>query len=662
MRKKIVFYVFILFSFSTQCIAQNAQIDSIKKVLSAAKEDSLKVNSLLALSKEFFSASPQEAINYATEAKALAEKIHYKSGLAYSYKNIGIGYYMQADYIESLGNYDKSLAIFDSLGDKVGVANILSNEASIYFNQADDEKALELNLKSLNVAEEIGDTLRILTALQNIGAIYYNKPSTRSRAVEYYMRALPMSESLKNNDAIGTITVNLGEIYLGKKDYDSALIYFQKSLKAYNGSENIPYSLNDIGKVYQGRGEFEVAIRYHQEALDISRKLNAKVDMSQSLLGLADSYRKSGDPQTALDYYKQAEVISKDVSSANYELETAYGGQAMAYSDLSDFKNAYKYQRMFTGIRDSLYTLDIAKKLSSLQFNFDIQKKQNQIDLLQKDQVLQELNIKRQRLVRNALMIGLSLLFLIVIIIYRNYRNKIKTNKILDSQNAQIEHLLLNILPAEVAEELQKSGTATPHYYEKVSVLFTDFKSFTKLSESLSPQEIISELNACFMAFDDIIEKYKLEKIKTIGDSYMCAGGIPTPDDNHFINIVKASLEIQRYITDRNKKRMEINMPPWDVRIGINTGPIVAGVVGKKKYAYDVWGSTVNIASRMESNGEAGRVNISAATYELVKDKYACTYRGKIFAKNIGEIDMYFVEDELNQNIPATTEFKEVKK
>jgi adenylate cyclase len=275
---------------------------------------------------------------------------------------------------------------------------------------------------------------------------------------------------------------------------------------------------------------------------------------------------------------------------------------------------------------------------------------------------LQESNMKRQKLVRNALMVGLSLLFFIVIIVYRNYRNKIKTNKILDSQNIQIEHLLLNILPAEVAEELQKSGTATPHYYEKVSVLFTDFKSFTKLSESLSPQEIISELNACFMAFDDIIEKYKLEKIKTIGDSYMCAGGIPTPDDSHFVNIVKASLEIQRYIADRNKKRLEINMPPWDVRIGINTGPIVAGVVGKKKYAYDVWGSTVNIASRMESNGEAGRVNISAATYELVKDKYACTYRGKIFAKNIGEIDMYFVEDELNQNLPAATELKEVKK
>lgn len=149
------------------------------------------------------------------------------------------------------------------------------------------------------------------------------------------------------------------------------------------------------------------------------------------------------------------------------------------------------------------------------------------------------------------------------------------------------------------------------------------------------------------LAFDDIIEKYNIEKIKPIGDSYMCAGGIPTEDDSHFIKIIEASLEIQKYILIRNKERLEMNFPSWDVRIGINTGPIVAGVVGRKKYAYDVWGSTVNIASRMESNGEPGRVNISAATYELVKHKYCCTYRGKIFAKNIGEIDMYFIEGEI---------------
>jgi class 3 adenylate cyclase len=244
-------------------------------------------------------------------------------------------------------------------------------------------------------------------------------------------------------------------------------------------------------------------------------------------------------------------------------------------------------------------------------------------------------------------MIGLALLSLIAIILYRNYRNKIKTNKLLDAQKVKIENLLLNILPAEVAEELQKNGTATPRYYKMASVLFTDFKGFTKLSENLTPQEVISELDTFFMAFDDIVDKYGLEKIKTIGDSYMCAGGIPTENNSHPLNIVKAGLEMQQFILKRNAERKKNNLPEWNIRIGINTGQLVAGVVGKKKYAYDIWGSTVNVASRMESNGEPGRVNISSATYELIKDKYLCTHRGKIFAKNIGEVDMYFVENEI---------------
>ena len=639
----------ILFFLSFQCLAQNSKIDSIKKIISAAKEDSLKVNSLIALSKEFSSISPQETINYAATARDLAQKLDFKNGLAYAYKNIGIAYYTLGNYVASIENYDHSLAVFDSLKDKSGVANILSNEGAVYFNQGDDEKALELYLKALQVSEAIGDTLRMLTALQNIGAVYYNKPSTRDQALGYFLRALPMSESLKNNDAIGTITVNIGELYLLKENYDSALIYFQKSMTAYKGSENIPYTLNDIGKVYQKRKDYETAIKYHQEAFNISEKLNAKVDMAESLLGLGDTYMGQGDALTAIDYYKRAETILRQISNANYDLENTYRGLAAAYSSKSDFKNAFKYETLFTGVKDSLYNLDIAKKLSSLQFNFDIQKKQSQIDLLKKDQVLQDLDLKRQKLAKNALMIGLGLLSFIAIILYRNYRQKIKTNKILDSQKVKIENLLLNILPAEVAEELQKNGVATPRFYKMASVLFTDFKGFTKLSENLTPQEVISELDVFFMAFDDIVEKYGLEKIKTIGDSYMCAGGIPTENDSHPLNIVKAGLEMQAFILKRNAERAERKLPEWNIRVGINTGQLVAGVVGKKKYAYDIWGSTVNVASRMESNGEPGRVNIAASTYELVKDKYACTHRGKIFAKNIGEIDMYFVEKEIDQ-------------
>jgi class 3 adenylate cyclase/lipopolysaccharide biosynthesis regulator YciM len=648
MNKRNLFFCFLLLFLSIQSHAQETPIDSIKKELTEAKDDSSKVSLLLALSKEFFSISPEEALNYATQAKELAMKEKLYKQLAYAYKTIGIVKYNQANYVESLDNYDKALAIFDSLGDRQGIANILTIEGSVYFNQADDEKALELNLKSLSVAEQINDTLRILTALSNIGAVYSNKPSTLNKAVDYYLKALPMSESLKNNEAIGTITVNLGEIYLSKGYADSALIYFQKSLEAYQGSENIPYTLNDIGKVYQLRKDYQTAIKYHQQAFDISQKLNAKVDMGQSLLNLGDTYMSQGNTSEAIDYYKRSEVILKEISNANYDLEKAYKGLAYAYSSIDDFRNAFRYETLFTGVKDSLYNLGISKKIQSLQLNFDIQKKQSQIDLLKKDQVLQDLELKKQTLMKNALMIGLGLLSLIAVILYRNYRNKIKTNKILDSRNAQIQHLLLNILPEEVAQELQTNGNATPRFYEKASVLFTDFKGFTKLSENLTPWEVVSELNDYFMAFDDIIEKHGLEKIKTIGDSYMCAGGIPTENESHPISIVKAGLEMQEFITGRNNERDIAGRPKWDIRIGINTGPLVAGVVGKKKYAYDIWGSTVNVASRMESNGEPGRVNISSATYELIKDKYQCTHRGKIFAKNIGDIDMYFVDGALN--------------
>jgi len=237
-------------------------------------------------------------------------------------------------------------------------------------------------------------------------------------------------------------------------------------------------------------------------------------------------------------------------------------------------------------------------------------------------------------------------------LIFRSYRIKAKTHKILDRQKNEIEHLLLNILPGEIAHELKTTGRATPRQYESVSVMFTDFKGFTTIADKMPPDDLVKELDDCFIAFDGIIEKYNLEKIKTIGDSYMCAGGIPTPDETHVLKMVKAGLEIQQYVASYNERREENGLEPWLVRIGIHVGPVVAGVVGKKKYAYDIWGSTVNIASRMESNGEPGKVNISSATYELIKDYYECSYRGKISAKNIGEIDMYFIEHE--HTIPKT--------
>jgi class 3 adenylate cyclase/ketosteroid isomerase-like protein len=209
------------------------------------------------------------------------------------------------------------------------------------------------------------------------------------------------------------------------------------------------------------------------------------------------------------------------------------------------------------------------------------------------------------------------------------------------------DSLLLNILPKEIAEELKAKGHADARHFDQVTILFTDFKGFTEASEKLTPQELVEELNTCFKAFDKIITKRGIEKIKTIGDAYMCAGGLPDPKSSSPAGVVHAALDMQAFMKARKAERDAQGKPAFAMRVGIHTGPVVAGIVGVKKFQYDIWGDTVNTASRMESSGEVGQVNISEATYELVKNEPGLTFspRGKVLAKGKGELEMYFVQN-----------------
>ena len=194
---------------------------------------------------------------------------------------------------------------------------------------------------------------------------------------------------------------------------------------------------------------------------------------------------------------------------------------------------------------------------------------------------------------------------------------------------------MLNILPGEVAEELKLKGTTTARQFDNVTVPFTDFVNFTKAGERKGPQELVNELHACFKAFDDISGKYKIEKIKTVGDAYLAVAGLPIPDPEHAINAVRAAIEINRFMMERKQKLEDVT---FEIRIGLHSGSAVAGIVGVKKYAYDIWGDTVNTAARMEQNCEPGKINISQTTYELVKDIFNCEYRGEIDAKGKGQL------------------------
>jgi len=213
----------------------------------------------------------------------------------------------------------------------------------------------------------------------------------------------------------------------------------------------------------------------------------------------------------------------------------------------------------------------------------------------------------------------------------------------LESERARSDKLLLNILPAKIADELKARNEVEPRHYDSVTIMFTDFKGFTRFAEAAEPRSLVNDLNQYFSAFDDIVERHNLEKLKTIGDAYMCAGGMPEANRTHPIDACHAALEIQEFMTRTNRQREKMRMQPWELRIGLHTGPVMAGVVGKKKFAYDIWGDAVNVAARIESSGEAGRIALSESTYHHVKDQFECKHRGPIEAKNKGALDTYFL-------------------
>jgi class 3 adenylate cyclase len=308
---------------------------------------------------------------------------------------------------------------------------------------------------------------------------------------------------------------------------------------------------------------------------------------------------------------------------------------------LGDHRSAYDHRAKYIAIRDSMNLTSAATNLQRIENNYK-EEAERAMRRLEEEAAA---NLLQKERTRRNLLLGAGLVAVIFGAI--SYRQRRRTQKALHRS----DELLLNILPEEVAEELKSKGHADAKHFDNVTIVFTDFKGFTEASERMSPQELVEELNTCFKAFDGIITARGIEKIKTIGDAYMCAGGLPVPASSTPVGVVHAALEMQAFMIARKKERDALVKPAFEMRVGIHTGPVVAGIVGVKKFQYDIWGDTVNTASRMESSGEVGQVNVSESTYSLVKDAstplgtpaFGFTSRGKVQAKGKGEMEMYFV-------------------
>jgi len=390
--------------------------------------------------------------------------------------------------------------------------------------------------------------------------------------------------------------------------------------------------------VYSRQGKFQDAIDIIQEAIVLANKLNSQPTKANALIALAETYNLIGKRSDAIKTYVQARVISNEIKDLK-NLEKIYIGLNLIYSERGNYDSAYKYQHLLLAVKDSIYNADTEEILNNQMFNFQIEKKQNEINLLTKGKELQELNFQKQQVIKNLIAAGLISVFIFLIVVM-NQKKRISKEK------ERSDELLLNILPKEIADELKQTGTSEARNFGEVTVLFTDFKEFTDLSQRLTAKQLVEEVNYYFKAFDEIITKFNIEKIKTIGDAYMAASGLPNPETHSVANVIFAAIEMQKVVLERHNRVEDAHSELFNMRIGIHTGPVVAGIVGVKKFQYDIWGDTVNTASRMESNSEVGMVNISQFTYEQIKHmpEFVFESRGKLDVKGKGKLEMYFVK------------------
>lgn len=608
--KKILAATFILCSFFS--FAQNEKIDSLLTFLKTAREDTMHVKALNDLSFEYsLSSNFNDEMIYATQALNLANKINWPKGQATALNNIGGAYEGKANYGEALKNYFASLKIREEIGDKKGIAYCHNNIGIVYYEIGNYEDALKNYFTALQILQEIGNKMAVASVYNNIGNAY-SKLNNSEYALNNLTASLKTREEIGDKMGLASSYDNIGIIHLNLGNYDEAAKNYFAGLKIreeMGDIDGLSYSYLNLGAYYFKLNNPLLCKEYRQKALELGKELGALSIISDSYFGLS---------------------VADSALACSPKTPPAKRG---AY-----WQSAYENYRLHMQYRDSIVNEENTEKIVQTQMQYEFDKKEAAIKAEQeKKDVIALEEVKRQRNIRNSAFIGLVGLLLFSAIVFKQ-RNKIAKGK------KRSDELLLNILPEEVAEELKAKGSAQAKHFDEVTVMFTDFKGFTQISEKLTPAELVAEIHTCFKAFDEITVKYNIEKIKTIGDAYMCAGGLPAINSTNAKDVVNAALEIRLFMQQHLQERKLQNKPLFEIRIGIHTGPVVAGIVGVKKFAYDIWGDTVNIASRMESSGEAGKVNISSTTYELVKDHFKFEHRGKIQAKNKGEIDMYFVD------------------
>lgn len=600
--EKILVSLFLLLSNSlliNGLLAQNQnELDSLKLIYQDEEDVKNKMKILRRIAVD--ETNPDEKVIYSDILKEVANdllKERYEKSdsvlyfLSAAFLEKGNGLQLKGEYSEALESYFECMEYTNKEGDDDLSAALFISIADTYSMIGNSDSAEDYYERGISLLRNVDDPVALASALLNAGDEYY-KTQQYEKALRYFSESGDLFEQLDYELGKAYNLGNTGMVYAKQGKDELAKAYMSHAIELLETNEHyypISEFLNYISDIYQEQNEFDVALEYAERSLELAKKHNLKDQISDANLQLYELMQNSGNYKEALERYIQHDVYQDSIIN------------------LENVQN--------------MANLEVGKKEAELKV--ETQKRKN------------------QRIIIWSTVGVLFLTSLLAYGLFKRHKFVKATNKIIAAEKDRSDKLLLNILPEETAQELKDKGRVEAKKFPSVTVLFTDFKGFTSYAENLSPEMLVKTIDHYFSEFDNIMEKYGLEKIKTIGDAYMAVGGLSFDHVDQAKEMVLAAKEMNAFVT--KAKHDDFTDATFDIRIGINTGPVVAGVVGSKKFAYDIWGDTVNIASRMESCSEPGRINISENTYNIIKNDFECEYRGKIAVKNRGEMEMYFV-------------------
>ncbi len=584
----------------------SGNLDMVKQKVAAlsseARKTEMGIDLLCQLAWEEGVRDPQQLRAIGEETLASSRELPYCLGEAQSLRNVAYWYFVFGNDIKmSASLAQDGVFLSESCQNEQTTAELFDILAMCFTQLGAFERSLEYTRKSMQLFKQTGDQRGLAWSYRNMGNLYKDATDLEQAEI-HYQKALDIFQDIGHFNGMARVYNNLGELYAALEDYEQALSYLLKSLDSdeKSGLHGLGYSgsLLSIGAVYNCMGDTEQAFAYLQKSQELLEQYSSdnpqgNINHARLLLEMGKVHRQNKQLKLAIEFFQKT-IQSAEVSGDRKLEYEAYRLVSQCYDTLQEYHFALQHYKKYTALQEQVLTGESNLKLDNMNMSQEI--------------VLVELEKNAQR------------------------RLKEETEKI-----------LLRVLPQKVMEELRDTGKVQPQHFEQTTVLFSDFVGFTQLAKTMSAEQLVSALDLCFSAFDKTIQCYGVERMKTIGDGYMAVAGVPSPVADHAIRCVLAGLEIIEFIQEQQRAKQSQGQEFWNVRVGLNSGPLVAGIIGHSKFAYDVWGETVNIASRMEAYGQQGCVNVSASTHQLIETFFECEPRGAIEVKHKQQFEMYLV-------------------